>query len=129
MTRGRRSGADGGAKGPSQRQLRMGELLRHVLSEIMARGEFRDPALVGTSITVTEVRPSPDLKNATVFVTPLGGADVNTVVDALQHARGYLRAQIAGKIEAKFTPNLSFKADTSFAAAERIEALLSKERG
>jgi len=107
----------------------MGELLRHVLSEIMVRDEFHDPALAGANITVTEVRPSPDLKNATVFVTPLGGADVNTVVDALQRARGYLRAQIAGKIEAKFTPNLSFKADTSFATAERIETLLGKERG
>ena len=128
MTRGRRSGG-GAAKGPSQRQLRMGELLRHVLSEIMVRDEFHDPALAGANITVTEVRPSPDLKNATVFVTPLGGADVNTVVDALQRARGYLRAQIAGKIEAKFTPNLSFKADTSFATAERIETLLGKERG
>lgn len=129
MSRGRRSGAGGGAKGPSQRQLRMGELLRHVLSEIMARGEFRDPTLTGASITVTEVRPSPDLKNATVFVTPLGGTDVNAVVEGLQRARGYLRAQIAGKIEAKFTPELSFKPDTSFAEAERIEALLAKERG
>jgi ribosome-binding factor A len=129
MTKGRRSGAGGGAKAPTQRQLRMGELLRHALSEIMTRGEFRDPTLAGTPITVTEVRLSPDLKNATVFVTPLGGGDVNAIVEALQHARGYLRAQIAGMVEAKFTPNLSFKADTSFAVAERIEALLSKERG
>lgn len=129
MSRGRRSGAGGGAKGPSQRQLRMGELLRHVLSEIMARGEFRDPTLTGASITVTEVRPSPDLKNATVFVTPLGGTDVNAVVEGLQRARGYLRAQIAGKIEAKFIPELTFKPDTSFAEAQRIEALLAKERG
>ncbi|MCA8930264.1 MAG: 30S ribosome-binding factor RbfA [Alphaproteobacteria bacterium] len=126
MSRAKRAGV--GAPGPSQRQLRMGELLRHALSEIMARGEFRDPVLAHTHITVTEVRPSPDLKNATVFVTPLGGGDTAAVVAALQHARGYLRAQIAGMIEAKFTPNLSFKPDTSFAAAERIESLLAKER-
>jgi len=126
MSRGKRAGA--GAKAPTQRQLRMGELLRHILSDIMARGEFRDPVLASAHITVTEVRPSPDLKNATVFIIPLGGQDVAAIVEALQRARGYLRAQIAGKIEVKFTPNLSFKADTSFATAERIETLLAKER-
>jgi len=126
MTRGRRSG--GGATGPSQRQLRMGELVRHTLSEIMARGEFRDPVLADAHITVTEVRPSPDMKNATVFVTTLGGVDINVVVEALGHARGYLRTQVACMIEVRYTPNLSFKADTSFDVAERIEALLAKER-
>tara|TARA_R110002074_G_scaffold128584_5_gene269111 strand:+ start:664 stop:987 length:324 start_codon:yes stop_codon:yes gene_type:complete len=106
----------------------MGELLRHALAEIMARGEFRDPVLASAHITVTEVRPSPDLKNATVFVTPLGGTDINAVVEALERARGYLRAQIAGKLESRFTPDLSFKPDTSFAVAERIDSLLAKGR-
>ncbi len=128
MTRGRRGGSSGGPQGPSQRQLRMGELLRHALAEIMARGEFRDPVLASAHITVTEVRPSPDLKNATVFVTPLGGTDINAVVEALERARGYLRAQIAGKLESRFTPDLSFKPDTSFAVAERIDSLLAKGR-
>ena len=127
MTRGRRT-SSGRSQGPSQRQLRMGELLRHSLAEIMARGEFRDPVLASAHVTVTEVRPSPDLKNATVFVTPLGGEDADAVVKALERARGYLRAQIATKLEAKFTPDLSFKADTSFAVAERIERLLAKGR-
>ena len=127
MTRGRR-GSTGGTQGPTQRQLRMGELLRNSLAEIMARGEFRDPVLADAHITITEVRPSPDLKNATVFVTPLGGTDVNAVVAGLERARGYLRSQIATKLESKFTPDLSFKADTSFAVAERIDSLLAKGR-
>ena len=125
MTRGRR-GSSGGPQGPTQRQLRMGELLRHSLSEIMARGEFRDPVLADAYVTITEVRPSPDLKNATVFVTPLGGLDANAVVKSLERARGYLRAQIATKLESKFTPDLTFRADTSFAVAERIDELLAK---
>ncbi len=122
MTRNRR----GGARAPSQRQLRMGELLRHILADVIARGDFRDPVLTDAKITVTEVRPSPDLKNATVFVTPLGGADMAAVVDALQRARGFLRAQVAKSLETKVVPDLSFKADNSFANAERIDALLAK---
>ena len=118
----------GAARGPTQRQLRMGELLRHVLAEVLARGAFRDPVLASTHVTITEVRPSPDLKNATVFVTPLGGEDMNAVVDALERAQGYLRAQIAKSIEARVVPTLSFKPDLSFANAERIDALLSKGR-
>lgn len=126
MSRGKRAGL--GAQGPSQRQLRMGELIRHALAEVVARGEFRDPVLANTPITITEVRPSPDLKNATVFVTPLGGRDTQAVLQALDRAKGYLRAQVGSKLEVKFTPNLSFKADTSFATAERIETILAKDR-
>ena len=125
MTRSKR----GGARAPSQRQLRMGELLRHILADVLARGTFRDPVLANAHITVTEVRPSPDLKNATVFVTPLGGQDMNAVVDALQRAKSYLRAQVAKSIETRVVPDLSFKADTSFTHAERIDALLDRERG
>jgi ribosome-binding factor A len=105
----------------------MGELLRHVLAETVARGTFRDPVLASARITITEVKVSPDLKNATVFVTPLGGDEMQTVVAALQHASGYLRAQVAKSIEARVVPNLSFKPDLSFTNAERIDALLSRE--
>ena len=119
----------GGARAPSQRQLRMGELLRHILSDALARGTFRDPVLANAHITVTEVRPSPDLKNATVFVTPLGGEDMSAVVAALQKAKGYLRVQVAKSVETRSVPDLSFKADVSFTNAERIDALLHKEQG
>jgi len=107
-----------------QRQLRMGELLRHALAVLLARGELRDPALRDAPITVTEVRVAPDLRRATVFVTPLGGANMETVVAALQRARGYFRGQIAHMIEAKFVPDLRFQADESFEAAQRVESLL-----
>lgn len=125
MTRSKR----GGARAPSQRQLRMGELLRHILADALTRSTFRDPVLANAHITVTEVRPSPDLKNATVFVTPLGGEDMNAVVNALQKARAYLRGQVAKSLETKVVPDLSFKADVSFANAERIDTLLQKGRG
>lgn len=82
--------------------------------------------LADAHVTITEVRPSPDLKNATVFVTPLGGLDANAVVKSLERARGYLRGQIATKLESKFTPDLTFRADTSFSVAERIDELLAK---
>ena len=118
----------GRPRAPSQRQLRMGELLRHILADTLARSAFRDPVLENAHITVTEVRPSPDLKNATVFVTPLGGDDINAVVEALQKAKGYLRAQVAKSVETRVVPDLTFKADISFANAERIDALLDKER-
>jgi ribosome-binding factor A len=124
MTRTRRAAG----KAPSQRQLRMGELLRHVLADAIARSTFRDPALADARITVTEVMPSPDLRNATVYVTPLGGRDMASVVAALQRAKGYLRGQVAKSIEARTVPDLTFKADESFAVAERIDALLAKGR-
>lgn len=116
------------ARAPTQRQLRMGELLRHVLAEALVRSTFRDPVLADARVTVTEVRPSPDLKSATVFVTPLGGDDMNAVVAALERAQGFLRSQVAKSIEARVVPNLTFKPDLSFAHAERIDALLLKDR-
>ena len=102
----------------------MGELLRHALAELLARGELRDPVLRESPITVTEVRVAPDLRRATVFVTPLGGANTEIVVGALRRARGYFRGQIAHMIEAKFVPDLHFQADESFDAAQKVEALL-----
>lgn len=112
-------------KAPSQRQLRVGEELRHVLARLIGQTEFRDPALAGQSITVTEVAVSPDLRNATVFVTPLAG-DAATIVPALQRASGYLRGQLAGEVKLRYTPALVFEHDKSFDQAERIGAILHR---
>lgn len=112
------------AKPPSQRQLRVGEALRHALAELLGRGAFRERALREASITVTEVRVGPDLKHATAFVTPLGGGDAGEILEALRRATPYLRAQVARLVPLKFTPDLVFEADTSFDRAARIDALL-----
>ena len=112
------------ARPASQRQLRVGEEVRHVLSALFLRGDFRDPVLQAMNFTVTEVRVSPDLRNATVFVTPLGGGDIEASVKALRHAAGFLRGQVAHEINLRFAPNLSFEPDTSFDRAARIDALL-----
>lgn len=118
------------SKGPSQRQLRAGELVRHALAEIFQREDLREPALRGLSITVTEVRASPDLKQATAFVTPLGGgakgADVAAVVAALNRVAPVIRGYLGKKIDLKFTPALKFLADESFDEAQKIEALLHR---
>src|SRR5262252_111200 len=114
--------------GPSQRQLRVGEMLRHALSQILQRGEIRDPDLEGVSVTVTQVKPSPDMRHATVFVEPLGGEKADVVVSALNRHRGYLRGEMGRTIALKFTPELRFVEDTSFAEAERINRILHSER-
>lgn len=116
------------AKAPSQRQLRVGEEIRHVLAELLARGRIRDPDLQGVTITVTEVRISPDLKNATAFVTPLGGGDMETTVAALNRAAGFLRHELGGEIRMRTLPNLSFQPDRSFDEASRIDSVLQRER-
>ena len=110
----------------SQRQLRVGEELRHLLAEILGRDELRDPALQGTTITVTEVRISPDLKSATVFVMPLGGQDSAERIAALQRAAGFLRSLIAREMTLRSVPSLRFALDTSFDHASHIEALLHR---
>ena len=111
-------------RAPSQRQLRVGEELRHALARILARGELRDPALVGAQVTVTEVRVGPDLRNATAYVTPLGGGDASALVAALRHAAPYLRGRIADEVRLRFAPTIQFEADRSFERAGRIERLL-----
>ncbi len=115
-------------KPPTQRQLRAGELIRHVLMDILAREEFADPDLAGKSITVTEVRISPDLKNATGFRAPLGGEDMAKTVAALNRAAGFLRGRLSREIDMRYTPNLRFIADDSYDEARRIEQLLASER-
>lgn len=111
---------------PSQRQLRVGETLRHALSGILERGSLRDPALRNVSITVTEVRASPDLKNATAFVMPLGGEDAEGIVEALVRAAPFLRGAIAKEVELRHIPRIQFEVDRSFGAADHIDALLRR---
>jgi len=111
---------------PSQRQLRVGEELRHALASIFAHGDLRDPAIAARPVTVTEVRVSPDLKNATVFVSALGGGDDDELLAALHRARPFLRGRLGAEVNLKYTPNLSFARDTSFDEAERINALLRR---
>ena len=130
MKRDRKSasrGAKRGAKtGPSQRQLRAGELVRHALAGILREGDLHDEALRGASITVTEVRLSPDLNHATCFVEPLGGAQASEVVKALNHRARFLRGRLGRQIELKFTPELRFIHDQSFDEAARMNALFSR---
>ena len=114
------------AKGPSQRQLRAGELIRHALVDILAHEELRDPDLVGVSVTVSEVRASPDLKQATVFVAPLGHGDAAKTATALNRCARFLRGRLGREIDLKFTPELTFAADSSFDEAEHIGALLHR---
>jgi ribosome-binding factor A len=115
------------ANGPSQRQLRVGEELRHALAAILLRGELHDPDLAGVSITVSEVRPSPDMKHATVFVTTLNGAGMDTVLPALRRAASFLRGQVARAVRLRYTPQLSFQADTSFEYAQKINTLMHQD--
>ena len=116
------------SRGPTQRQLRVGELLRHSLSEILTRGEVRDPDLEGVSVTVTQVKPSGDMRHATVFVEPLGGQNAKAIVQALNRHKGFIRGLMGKTIALKFTPELRFLEDTSFAEAEKIETLLKSSR-
>ena len=112
----------------SQRQLRVGEEVRHALAELLARGDFRDPELLGLKVTVTEVRVSPDLRNATAFVTPLGGGDVSGAVTVLRRAAPFLRGQVATVVNLKYAPTLSFEPDTSFDYAALIDRALHDPR-
>jgi ribosome-binding factor A len=109
---------------PGQRKLRVGEELRHALARILARGALRDPVLAGATITVTEVRVSPDLKNATAYVMPLAGAHAATVVAALARSAPFLRRAVAQEVRLRHAPALSFALDTAFDHASRIDALL-----
>jgi len=114
--------------GPSQRQLRVGEELRHLLAQILGHGDLRDPALTGLTLTVTEVRVSPDLTNATAFVVPLGGGGLDAAVAALNHAAGFFRRRLAGQLHLRHVPRVTFVADRSFDAAARVEEILAHPR-
>ena len=112
------------APGGSQRQLRVGETVRHAVAEILARGNVHDPDLEGHIITVPEVRMSPDLKLATIYVMPLGGRDTDKVIAALTRNKKFLRGEIANRVNLKFAPDIRFRVDDRFDEAERIEKLL-----
>ena len=112
------------AKGPSQRALRAGELVRHALVEILARGDVHDPVIEAHRITVPLVRMSPDLRLATVYVMPLGGEHEKDVLAALDRNKRYLRGEIAQRVNLKFAPDIRFRIDEGFDEAERIERLL-----
>jgi ribosome-binding factor A len=116
------------AAGPSQRQLRAGELIRHALVEILREEEIHDPELAGVSVTVTEVRMSPDLHHATCFVEPLGGGNAGAVTAALNRHTRFLRGVLGRHIDMKFTPDLRFLHDESFNEAARIDRLFDDPR-
>src|ERR1700740_1247824 len=110
--------------GPSQRALRAGEVIRHAIADILSRGEVHDPVIQGHLITVPEVRMSPDLKLATIYVMPLGGRDEKAVVEALERNKRWLRGEIAHRVNLKFAPAIRFRIDERFDEAARIEKLL-----
>lgn len=113
---------------PSQRMLRVAELIRHRMAELLARGEIHDDVLAKHVITVPEVRLSPDLKVATVYIMPLGGEDSKPIIDALARNKGYIRTEIAHAVNLKFAPDLRFRRDETFDEANRIEQLLSSPK-
>ncbi len=115
-------------QGSSQRQLRVGEMLRHALADVFFRGEIRDADLDGVSVTVTQVKPAGDMRHATVFVEPLGGQNADKIVKALNRHKAFIRGELGARIALKFTPELHFIEDDSFAEAKKIEDILRSER-
>ncbi len=117
-----------GKAGPTQRMLRVGELVRHALATFLARGEIDDPVLEDKTITVPEVRMTPDLKLATAYVMPLGGEGAAEVAEALNRHHRFIRGRIAPELDLKFAPDLRFFVDTTFDEFQRIDSLLRSER-
>jgi ribosome-binding factor A len=109
---------------PSQRQLRVGELVRHTMADMLTRGEVHDPVIEGHLITVPEVQMTADLRLATIYVMPLGGRDTDAVLAALERNKKFLRGEIAHRVNLKFAPEIRFRIDERFDEAERIEKLL-----
>src|SRR6218665_1215495 len=125
---GRRTGRNDGPAGASQPQLRVGEMLRPALADILFRNEIQDPALAGVSVTITQVKPSPDMRYATVYCEPLGGQNADVIVKALNRHKGFLRGEMGHRLTMKFTPELRFVEDESFAEAQKIETILKSDR-
>ncbi len=125
MKQGSKSRRDAG---PTQRQLRAGELVRHALAEILREEEINDGALEGVSVTVTEVRVSPDLRHALCFIEPLGGTHTRAVVEGLNRAAKFLRGKLGRHVELKFTPDLRFVHDETFGEADRMGRLIAEAR-
>jgi ribosome-binding factor A len=114
------------ASPPGQRQLRVGELIRHAMADILTRGDVHDPALEGMVVTVPEVRVTPDLKLATIFLIPLGGKGMDTVVATFERNKRFLRGEIAHRINLRYAPQIRFQLDRSFEEGDRVDALLRK---
>lgn len=125
--RSKAAGASGAA-GPSQRMLRVGEMIRHALAEMLTRGDIHDDVLASHVITIPEVRMSSDLKLATVYVMPLGGKDVVPVIAALEANKKFIRTEIAHAINLKFAPDVRFRQDVSFEEATRIDRLIDSTK-
>ncbi|SEC79201.1 ribosome-binding factor A [Rhizobiales bacterium GAS188] len=115
-------------RGPSQRSLRVGELVRHALADMLSRGEVRDDVLESHVITIPEVRMSPDMRLATAYVMPLGGKDVAPVLEALERNRRFIKGEIAHRINLRYAPDIRFRRDQTFEEASRIDALLHSDR-
>jgi ribosome-binding factor A len=116
------------SKPPSQRMLRVAELIRHQLAEMLTRGEIHDDVLASHVVTVPEVRLSPDLKLATAYVMPLGGKDTEAVIAALERNKKYIRAQVAHAVNLKYAPEICFRLDDTFGEVNRIDALLHSDK-
>ncbi len=123
MSRAHHSGGE-----PSQRMLRVAELIRHAMSELLSRGDIVDPVLEKHVITVASVRMSPDLKLATIYVQPLGSGDVNVIIEALDKHRKFLRTEIARRVNLKFAPDVRFRHDTGFDTHSKIDAILNSPK-
>lgn len=128
MPRRQKNSRHSATKGPSQRQLRVGEVIRHALSDLLRRDPFRDPVLRSVSITVSEVRAAADLRHAKVYCAPLGGDNQDEVLKALNRSAGYMRKLLGDELTLKYTPELVFVLDVSFDEASRINALLSSDQ-
>jgi ribosome-binding factor A len=115
-------------RGPSQRQLRVGELIRHKLAEMLARGEIYDDVLASHVVTIAEVRMSPDLRLATAYVMPLGGKDIKPVLEALDKHRKFIRGEIAHAVDLRTAPEVRFREDETFEEVNRIDQLLHSEK-
>ena len=125
MTRSKKSG---GSAPPTQRQLRVGELIRHKLAEMLSRSEVHDDIIAAHVVTIPEVRLSPDLKLATVYVVTLGDTGTEAVIEALNRNKKYIRGEVARTVNLKFAPDLRFRRDETFDQASRIDALLASPK-
>jgi ribosome-binding factor A len=123
MTR-KKSHRDNSTPGGSQRQLRVGELVRHAMADMLTRGDVHDPVIEGHLITVPEVQMTADLRLATIYIMPLAGRDADEVVAAFERHKKFLRGEIAHRVNLKFAPDIRFRVDERFAEAERIDQLL-----
>ncbi len=125
MPRRREHDRFAGSRAANPRQLRVGEEIRHLLAQLLRPGELRDPALREANVTVTEVRLSPDLRSATAYVMPFGGANADEIIEGLRRSAPFLKARLAGELGLRYVPNLVFALDQAFDSAERIAALLA----